>query len=202
MIKIVVVNGIHARANEGSMHRIANELRKLGYSVREYAYPRRWAWMLWFKRVRERDGQGLYRFCESDGTEVLISHSNGCLVAQEAFKQGLSINSWFAFAGAATSDRMTYPGRAFKWAYSIYNPYDLALKVGAWLPWHPFGRLGSEGYRGNRCGQWDRRFKNVNGAASHYGLNHSHYFKEELKQWVEFIDLNIKKPRSTLSIKR
>lgn len=202
MKKIVVVNGIHARANEGGTHRIAQALRAKGYDVREYAYPRRWAFMLWSKSIRERDARGLMRFCESDGTESIISHSNGCLITQDAIRLGLKLDSWFAIAGACSSDKVEYPSNAFEYAYAIYNPYDIALKFGALLPNHPFGRLGSEGYRGYKNGQWDSRWKNINGAASGYGLNHSHYFDRELEQWASFIESNIIYPRSKLSIRR
>ena len=157
---------------------------------------------MYFKSVQEEDAKGLYYFCENDGSEIVISHSNGSLVTQNALQRGLKIKQWFSFAGAASSDKVFYSSENFDYATSIYNPHDFALKIGSWLPKHPFGKLGYKGYRGAPDGTYDERWKNVNGASSGFGLNYGHYFDKELHQWAEFLIKNIETPRSMAGIDR
>ena len=191
MAKIVMVSGIHTAGDRGGMVNLANRLRKRGHTVRVYAYPSRWAISIYRNSVRARDAAGLYHFCDNDGDEVIISHSNGSLVTQNAMLMGLNAKGWISFGGAATSDKVVYSPQNFDWAISVYNPHDVALWFGARLPWHPFGRLGSEGYRGGPDGIYDKRWRNVNGASSgRWKLNHSHYTGEEIELWDEFCHNN------------
>ena len=203
-MKAVLVSGIHTTANEGGMYNLAVLLRSMGVSVRVYAYPKRWAlFSVWFKRVRDKDAKGLLHFCEGDGSEVIISHSNGSLVTQDAMQLGLKTKGWISLGGAATSDKVFYSDSNFEWAISVYNPHDLALKVGSWIPFHGFGKLGCEGYRGDPNGGFDTRWKNVNGASNKaLDIDHSHYTGREIKQWAEFIYNNIKEGHSQLGIIR
>lgn len=197
MSKVIIVSGIHTAGDRGGMVNLANMLRKRGHKVRVYAYPSRWALSIYRKKVRFKDAQGLFNFCDNDGTEVIVSHSNGSLVTQNAMLMGLKARGWISFGGAATSDKVDYLKKNFKWAISVFNPHDIALWLGAKLPWHAFGRLGSEGYRGSPSEVYDKRWLNVNGASSkRWALNHSHYTGREIDLWEEFCHNNIKRGKS------
>lgn len=198
-MKFLIVPGIHSKSKKGNMAKVAKELRKEGHSVREFPYPFRWSWQLWFKSVLNKDATRLLNFHQPG--EIIISHSYGCLMCQEAFKKGLSCPQWFAFAGACTSDKMDYPDRAFKHAYCIMNPYDLAIKIGSKLWRHPIGKMGNIGYMSSPSLDFpDPRIVNINGSSSRWGLDHSHYWEEELTQWVNFICNNSINPKSELGI--
>lgn len=200
---IVVVSGIHTAGDKGGMEDLAKVLRKKGYTVDLYPYPTRWALSIYRKKVRRSDAYGLLNFCRKRDNPVIISHSNGSLITQDAMNFfGLQTEGWISLGGAATSDKVDYTFYNFDWAISVFNPHDLALKAGAILPWHAFGRLGSEGYRGSPTGKYDTRWMNVNGASSGFGINHSHYTGKELLLWAEFCDNNITTPYSQKGIIR
>lgn len=201
MRDVIIISGLHTDGSKGGMVDLARELRKKGLKVRIYPYPTRWAFMIYSKRIRRYDAEGLLAYCKNDGSEVIISHSNGSLVTQDAMQLGLRTHGWISFGGAATSDKIDYKDYNFKWAISVFNPHDVALWFGAKLPWHPFGRLGSEGYRGSPSG-FDKRWMNVNGASKRWGLNHSHYTTTQLTQWSQFCFRNVYRGHSQLSIER
>ena len=185
------------------MFKLGRRLNVRGLDVRVYPYPTRWALSVYRKKVRENDALGLLYFSENDGSEVIISHSNGSLVTQDAMRLGLRAKGWISFGGAATSDGVSYQDYNFDWAISVYNPHDWALKVGAILPYHGFGHLGLEGYRGNPDGSYDRRWRNVNGASSkRFAINHSHYTGREIDLWEEFSYNNAIEGHSQLKVIR
>ena len=203
MANIILVPGIHTAADVGGMPDLGNVLRNYGHNVKIYSYPTRWAMSVYRKKVRNEDAAGLYHICRQTNCDVIISHSNGSLVTQDAYQGGMATSGWISLGGACTSDGVYYDPLNFDWAISVYNPHDTALKIGAKLPFHPFGRMGLKGYRGDPDGNYDDRFYNVNGASSdRWKLNHSHYTSSELFKWAEFCDNNIRNPLSQLSIFR
>lgn len=207
---IVLVHGIHDKVtNWGGVEKA---LVDRGFSVRKFAYPKRWAISYYLPWIQRNDGLRLANFVE-DGDHIL-AHSNGGNITQSAIKnswakpgffkrmlnkllgnlpaepQGVRFGKVFMFSPAATSDKMSYPDGCLEKCYVVYNPRDKALKLGAIAPFHPFGSLGLLGFvRTPELGK-DRRFKNIEAyfSSGWFSANHSFYFVEQLNEWIEFID--------------
>ena len=189
---INVVHGIHT--HDGLIYKFGKSLEEMGHTVRYYPYPKRRAISMYSKKKMMQDGSGLAHFM-NDGDHI-VAHSNGGLVWQNSISCGAKWDKCFLFSPACTSDKFDYPEDSLNQAYIVYNPEDTALKLGALLPGHPFGKLGLIGYQGQprlMRGKKDRRFHNINGFSNKRGLNHSHYWKEENRDsWLKFVDAKIK----------
>jgi len=191
---IVLVHGIHDNVKNWGL--FAHELRRVGFNVRLFAYPSRWAISYYLPWLRRNDGLRLANFV-NDGDHI-IAHSNGGNIVQAAIqyswkenpKDGVRFDKVFMFSAAATSDKMSYPDGCLKKCYVIYNPRDNALKLGAMLPFHSFGRLGLLGFTRTPERARDRRFKNIEAyfSSGWFRPNHGYYFTEERGRWIDFID--------------
>lgn len=188
MARIVIVHGIHTEG--GSVYDFGKRLEFLGYEVEYFDYAKRWAFHLFFPLVLRRDGARLANFMR-DGDHV-IAHSNGALVWQSSITAGAKWGHCFIFGGAATSDKMEYPQHSLLNAFIVYNVKDWALKLGALIPFHPFGRLGLRGFAGTPTTGKDDRFQNVRGFYKSFGLNHSHYFTSQRNRWLDFVVTRLK----------
>jgi hypothetical protein len=111
-----------------------------------------------------------------------VGHSAGVLIWQASIVSGATWGRCMLFSGAATSDGIEYPADALEQAIVIHNPHDQALRVGSWIPKHPFGKLGRIGY----AGKMDRRFVNIAEPQRNFlDLDHSHYGKSPyFEKWV------------------
>jgi len=193
---IVLVHGIHD--NVTNWLRVENQLKSRGFNVRKFAYPSRWAISYYLPWIRRNDGLRLANFIE-DGDNIL-AHSNGGNIVQAAIEHswsendddGVRFDRLFMFSAAATSDKMEYPQGCLKKCYVVYNPRDNALKLGAILPFHPFGRLGLLGFIRTPSKARDRRFKNIEAyfTSGWFKPNHGFYFNDEIEHWMDFIDEN------------
>lgn len=196
--KIVLVHGIHDNVN--NWRDFASGLEALGFSVRLFAYPSRWAISYYFPWIQRNDGLRLANFVE-DGDNI-VAHSNGGNIVQSAIKHswskdskdGVRFNNVFLFSAAATSDKMSYPTGCLNRCYVVYNPLDKALKLGAIAPWHPFGSLGLWGFIRTPEKTKDRRFTNIQAyfTSGWFSANHSFYIREQRDRWLNFIDVIIK----------
>lgn len=206
---IVLVHGIHDSV--GNWLAVERELANRGFNVRRFAYPRRWAISYYLPWVQRNDGLRLANFVE-DGDHVL-AHSNGGNIVQSAIKNSWARAPWykrfwckitgksepeidgvrfdhvFMFSAAATSDKMEYPEGSLNRCYVVYNPRDKALKLGAIMPFHPFGSMGLLGFARTPSKAKDRRFKNIQAyfSSGWFNTNHGFYFKEQLGTWMDFI---------------
>lgn len=182
MSTVVVVHGIHTHGDNG-IDRLGKLLEEAGHDVIYFEYPHRFALQLYSKKVRVLDGRAL-RQSAPEGAHV-IAHSYGAEVWINSIKAGAKWGRCFIFSGACTSDQYNYPTDAFKRAYMIYNPADIALWFGALLPFHPFGRLGLRGY----SGIYNKEILNVPALKRDNGLNHGYYFNSEsLPIWFEYVN--------------
>ena len=193
---IVLVHGIHDNVSNWLSVELA--LTNRGFNVRRFAYPSRWAVSYYLPWVRRNDGLRLANFVE-DGDHVL-AHSNGGNVVQAAIEyswaenpeDGVQFGNVFMFSAAATSDKMSYPEGCLKKCFVVYNNKDNALKLGALLPFHPFGNLGLLGFVRTPEKSRDRRFKNIQAwfTSGWFKPNHGFYFIEKLNHWMDFINDN------------
>jgi hypothetical protein len=186
---IVVVHGIHNNVSTGHARTFGEGLKARGFNVVYFAYPYRHAFQQWFKAIPRSDGRSLAHVM-MNGDDI-VCHSNGALVWQESIVAGAKWDRCLIFAGAATSDGFYYPDDSLKQARIVYNPEDMMLKIGAALPFHPYGKLGLQGYMG-QPGRYekDERFVNVNGYRNKFfDTDHSHYFQlGNLKVWLDYAE--------------
>ncbi|MGH1542370.1 MAG: esterase/lipase family protein [Arenicella sp.] len=187
---IVLVHGIHD--NVENWKKFAQGLSEMGFNVRLFAYPSRWALSYYLPWIQRNDGLRLANFVE-DGDHI-IAHSNGGNIVQSAIKNswktgdGVCFGKVILFSAAATSDKMSYPNGCLDECYVVYNPEDRALKLGALLPFHPFGSIGLLGFVRTPEKAKDRRFHNVQAyfSSGWFSTNHSFYNGVQRKKWIEF----------------
>lgn len=184
-MKILGVNGIQtwSWSNDSFTDKILNQL-KLRYEVKDVRFPRMWAIFAYFNSPIERRAQAIIDASE-DGDHV-VAHSFGCLATLKAMEKGRKFGKVFFFAPACEV-RIKIPKTGCEALYVIHSKTDRALMLGEkflpegrwFLPNHPFGRLGLDGYRGR-----DKRVVNVNAD----GMDHCQYVEpEHLWKWREFI---------------
>lgn len=186
MPKVLGVNGIHSHGINGTAA-VLGQLVTLGHEVRDYRYPKRNALTVWPQANRWDDAEGLMTLAEPG--DHLVCHSYGCLIALEAMAMGAEFGLVFMFNAAASSDRRPWwplHPRAAEKVFVVYNPEDKALRWGARIPFHPFGKLGYKGYRGPH----DRRVINLPQLIDDGGTNHNDSLHDEGRRdaWVKFID--------------
>lgn len=113
--------------------------------------------------------------------DCAVGHSHGCLVILEAMRQGARYDTVVFLAAAVDAD-VTFPYHGCRRLVNVSNPFDLALAAGAWIPGHPFGRLGKIGY----FGPPDERVEDVRRASRAGRWNHSDpYFDDAGLAWTE-----------------
>ena len=180
-MKILTINGI--RTNGGSStDKIGGCLSRSGFEVLDVNYPKVNIFTARSRKRQLSNAQNLVnKACDGD---VLIAHSYGCLLALRAMELGAKFSHVFLFAPAMNVD-FTFPYLGMENCTVIYNKTDKAIKMGNWLWFHDFGKMGSQGYKGAP----DPRIINMEDEKGIKGdRNHSHYFNNEnIDSWVEFI---------------
>ena len=107
--------------------------------------------------------------------DAAVAHSFGCLVLYEAMRQGARFGPVVFFSAAMEQD-VCFPPEGMARLLNVCHPYDKALTAGRWLPWHPFGLLGRDGY----AGVIDSRISEEQSTAEVGAYNHSApYFSEQ-----------------------
>lgn len=181
--RILVVHGILTHG-DSNVDRLASVLAgefSNKFDIVYHEFPIRFPWTYYFpwgRKAMMDDARTLINSM-NDGDHI-VCHSYGALVWQNAIKLGAKFGKCFIIAGAATSDKMEYPVGSLEEAHVFYNPKDMALKAGAMMPFHPFGKLGYTGFAGSPGRVRDSRFFNVAVMSDGWTLGHSHYFGSSL----------------------
>ena len=143
-MKIIGLNGIWSRG-ERSVALMLEDLVEQGFDTYHYQFPVVNPVTANWRHVQQRNAAGLAAI--ADPGDAVVAHSYGCLVTLRAMEQGAMFGPVFFF-GAAMNDDFTFPVLGMEALVNTWNPFDTALGLGAWLPWHDFGDLGRTGYRG------------------------------------------------------
>lgn len=117
----------------------------------------------------------------SDHGDVLICHSNGCLIGSKAAEK-IAYRAIFLFRPAMSSLYSFKHVSADTDIFCIYHPDDAAIAWGARLLWHPFGKAGQLGFETPD----HNRLVNL-----HSGPDASHngdFSGKELNRWHEFTE--------------
>ena len=89
-----------------------------------------------------------------DPDSIAIGHSNGCAVIERAARYGAKFKHVTLINPALDNDRVILgAGTVNVW----YSPHDVATLLAGFLPWHPWGSQGRDGYVGT-----DSRYKQFN----------------------------------------
>jgi len=180
-MKILTINGIRTDGST-STDILGDKLAMYDYEVFDVNYPRVNIFTA-RSRKRQRKNAKILKNKTNDG-DVLIAHSYGCLLALRAMELGAKFSHVFLFAPAMNVD-FTFPYLGMTEMNVIHNPTDEAIKLGNWLWFHDFGKMGRIGYKGPP----DTRITNVLDNKGKQGeRNHSHYFNEDnINEWAKFV---------------
>ncbi len=125
---------------------------------------------------------------------VIIGHSNGCELGWRVAKKTEFVIG-LCFNNAALDSDAVFPSH-LHFIHNWYTPGDIAVKLGSWLPWNTWGRLGARAYDGATT-----RVKNFNKGEDFKGYEskgHSDtYNKKHLKEF--YLPLQIEHIESELS---
>lgn len=156
MSTIVLVNGIWTHG-ESNVDALKAPLTDAGHRVVDVALPRRGPFRARFTAAR--DGRTVAN--HSNDGDVIVAHSFGCLRAAHAAK----FREYAAIICVAPA-----MSRHYKWphprrVFCYHSNTDRALKAGALLILHPFGRAGLTGFTQEQVDNIDC-----------WGLDHGDYF--------------------------
>lgn len=170
---------------ERTTDRMLAALRGLGHRTVDFNYDP----VFFFQTRSWRRQIGLARQLREivETGDVVVAHSMGCLIAFRAMEIGAEFSDLFFFRPAMNRN-FTFPRYGMQRTLVVHCPEDEALRAGALLQCHPFGRMGILGYNGPR----DERIENT---AVHYtrSPNHSAEFEIGLVQtWARFVDDKIR----------
>lgn len=167
-MKIVLVHGINTDGTE-NVDRTRPRLEELGFDVVDAPTKKRNPFTARF--CGKRDSRVVID-CSSDG-DILVCHSYGNIVGWYAHR----IRDYAAIFCIAPAQSKNVQWNNPNRVHCYYSKDDKALKAGAWMLWHPFGRAGLVGYTQPGV----NNVRNVE-------FDHSDYFKgEALDRLVEHI---------------
>lgn len=172
-MRVVGVNGINTHG-EKNIDILLGLLARQGHETVDVRLPKRhWFDARWGGR---HDGEIVAD--HSQEGDVLIAHSFGAVRAWYAHDEvPYSAIILIAPAQSALAEWHN-PERV----YCLHSHNDWVVRLGAWLPWHPFGRAGLEGYRQ----------EGVNNIAVP-GADHDDYFNKYLVRTMTVINYAISK---------
>lgn len=135
--RIVGVNGIWSHGEE-NIDLLLYELNKLGYPIIDVFNDNSGPFRARFSA--KKDAKEVIRVSQ-DG-DILIAHSYGCLKAAYAMQQ-IKYAQVYMFRPAMSRKWKAPQGTI---TTCIYSKNDLAILVGSWLLFHPFGAAGRKGF--------------------------------------------------------
>lgn len=175
------INGIYNwSAKNDSTDKMLGLLKEDGHEVYDYYYPPSTVISNFFKRGKY-DAKKLVEICGKDDT--VFAFSRGGLVVREAIKLGLKCKNIVLFGVAAPNDKDFSKG--LNNVYNIYHPHDFWVRLGSFIPFHPFGTLGIEPAK-------DKNIKNIDASQINKQVSstvHSDYWEDEnIQQWKKFLE--------------
>lgn len=142
-MRILTINGIGTGDGVGSVDRVGYRLRDLGYRVIDPLLPRRGPFTARF--TAERDADAVMR--QAEPGDVLVAHSNGCRIAAHCLNWGYFEAAYLIAPAMSARWDFGSVGNPRALVYCYHSRSDWAVRIGALLPFHPFGRAGLVGFR-------------------------------------------------------
>jgi hypothetical protein len=135
-MRIIGVNGI-ATHGENNIDILLARLRLHWYETVDVKLPKRHFISAWWGHVH--DAKAIYDASE-DG-DVVIAHSFGGPRTVEAMHYRYFSQAFF-IRPAMSKNHLFLRDEI----YCFYSPDDTPVRIGAYLPFHPFGKAGIEGF--------------------------------------------------------
>lgn len=137
MRTVVGVNGILTHGDQ-NIDLILADMQERGVPTVDVRLPKRsWISARWGGK---KDGRTVAEL-SSDG-DILVCHSFGAIRSFHAHK----LREYSAIVCIAPAARKSLPWRNPSRVWCYFSPSDWAVRIGSWLPGHPFGRAGIEGF--------------------------------------------------------
>ena len=161
-MRIALVNGI-ATHGKGNIDELIEPLRDLGHDVVDVDLPKRHFISAWWGH--KADSDAIWR--QAVACDAVIAHSFGGPRAWEADRR-CNFQKLIFIAPAMDQHTALSNRKREKQVYCLHSEADLPVRIGSWLPWHPFGRAGVNGFSDPVAMNFE------------FGCGHSGYFKMPL----------------------
>lgn len=172
-MRIVLANGI-ATDGDGNVDRFRAPLEAAGHEIEDVLFPVRHFWSARWPRTINRDAQQLYQATEQ--YDAVIAHSFGCLRTLVCAERR-RFSHIFLFRPALAQDYDLSRIAGTPKIYCIHSMQDTAIRIGSWLPFHPFGRAGTHG-------MLDPAVINKTSSGGH----NADFEPPQFEQWVKFVN--------------
>lgn len=143
-----------------------------GFEVTDHDYG--WIGLLGVRFLNGRIAKGIREKVKAG--DIGVGHSNGCAILARACEQGAPFKGLVLINPALNSDTVI-PG--VEWVHVYHTNHDSPVKLASWLPFHQWGDMGAEGFRGQ-----DVRYTNFN--LTDHIQGHSEIF-QRLDVWGQVI---------------
>jgi len=173
-MRIVGVNGI-ATNGQGNIDVMLSYLSERGFETVDVDLPVRHTISAWWGH--KLDAKAIMN-ATKDG-DVVIAHSFGGPRVAEVMEYGRKFSAVFLFRPAMDQFYQFYQPNI----YCFHSMDDWPVRIGAWLPWHPFGRAGTLGFR-------DPKVTNIESSGGHNAdfTTHIHqrvdFVSNRLHEWI------------------
>ena len=162
MIKVYGIHGIREwKGGKNSIDRLKPHFDPAYYEWVDFDYP--WTFVIGSYLWNGSRAQRLADLVEPGS--IVIGHSNGCAIANEASFLTTNISKLVYINPALDVDRTCGPG--VKAVDVWYSENDNAVWLAQWLPWSTWGAMGRYGYQGP-----DARYMSFN----EVGMGHGKVF--------------------------
>ena len=129
-------------------------------------------WMVRFKRSKLRK-RVMHRLAIAfEKADVIITHSNGANFTTQALDllDAKFNNTKLVIHISPALDRDTEIPNAVRQQLVMFTPHDKAVRLSSWLWFHPWGRMGAKGYKGEDNRNTNLKDDTIKG--------HSNWFKK------------------------
>lgn len=181
-MRVFIIHGIHTSQDVEWMDRLSSMFFDRGFSTRVWTYGYAYALLTrWQNPGRAKKLAALIQ-----PGDIVVGHSNGCALAWlAAWDYKAKWGGAVLMNPALDCDRVMPPG--VPWVNLYSNQHDLAVKVAAFFPKHPWGAQGKVGI----CLRDDRyltRFTHDPGPMKASPIRgHSAIINEGLSSWGKVI---------------
>ena len=180
--RVVLIHGVKFRqSDKDNLRRLATGFRAAGFCIVLPTYGYLPALVVGiFQWLDRRIAESMAAFIRED--DILLGHSNGGTLVHMISKL-TKIRGAILVNAALGTDKV--PDADFVHVY--FNKGDIVAKLSSWVPFHPWGNMGGEGYKGD-----DPRVTNIDQGNPPEGLpplnGHSDVFtKGKVRVWARFM---------------
>jgi pimeloyl-ACP methyl ester carboxylesterase len=154
--RVILIHGFNVRdGGAGSILKLAPYFEAAGYRVKTFRYG--FFFLLRVRLLVDRFARVLADMSEPG--DIVVAHSNGCLMAQIAAELGGEF-AQLVYINPAL-DRDTALPSHVKRLHVWHSPGDKAVSAARFMPAHRWGDMGAVGYRGPfdpRVTNYDKEF--------------------------------------------